>query len=129
MNIFWKPWKTSQWKELFINIGNQMIKKLNLKLICKELFQFKWSIMTSQKNVVQLQMLRIKNYSMQGASLKLFQEKEVILSNNNLISGSIISESFQLDAAHLPKVAIFQLIMLFTQLDLFGTVMRIKVFW
>ena len=92
-----------------------------------EFFQFKWSIMTSQKNAVQLQMLRIKNYSMQGASLKLFQEKEVILSINNLISGLENSESFQLDAAHLPKVANFQLIMLFTQLDLFGTVMRIKV--
>ncbi len=43
-----------------------MIKKLNLKLIWKDFFQFKWSIMTSQKNVVQLQMLRIKNYNMQG---------------------------------------------------------------
>ncbi len=83
--------------------------------------------MISQKNVVQLQMLRIKNYNMQGALLKSFQEKEVILSINNLNSGSIISESFQLDAAHLPKAANFQLIMLFTQLDLFGTVMRIKV--
>jgi hypothetical protein len=83
--------------------------------------------MTSQKNVVQLQMLRIKNYSMQGASLKLFQEKEVILSIINLISGLENSESFQLDAAHLPKVVNFQLVMLFTQLDLFGTVMRIKV--
>ena len=93
-----------------------------------EFFQFKWSLITSQKNSVQLQMLRIKNYSMQRASLKLFQEKEVMLSNNNLESGLNISESFQLDAAHLPKVANFQLIMLFTQLDLFGTMIGTKNF-
>ena len=105
-----------------------MIKKLNLKLISKDFFQFKWSIMTSQKNVVQLQMLRIKNYSMQGALLKLFQEKEVILSIINLISGLENSESFQLDAAHLPKGANFQLNMLFMQLGLFGTMIGTKIF-
>jgi hypothetical protein len=65
---------------------------------------------------------------MQGVSLKLFQEKEVKLSLNNLDGGLKISGSFQLDAAHLPKVVNFRLIMLFTQLDLFRTTMRIKVF-
>jgi hypothetical protein len=64
---------------------------------------------------------------MEGVSLKLFQEKEVILLMINLDGGLKISESFQLDAAHSPKVENFQLNMLFMQLDLFGTVMRIKV--
>jgi len=102
--------------------------KLNLWLIWKEFFQFKWSIMISLKKLVQLQMLRIKNYSMQGVLLKLFQEKEVMLSINNLISGSIISEKSQQDAAHLPTVVIFHLVMLFTQLGLNGTNQMIKVF-
>jgi hypothetical protein len=84
--------------------------------------------MTSQKNSVQLQKLQIKNYSMQRASLKLFQEKEVILSINNEISGLENSESFQLDAAHLPKVVNFTLILLFMQLGLFGTIIGIKIF-
>ena len=38
-----------------------MIKKLNLKFIWKEFFQFKWSKMISQKNKVQLQILQIHN--------------------------------------------------------------------
>ena len=65
---------------------------------------------------------------MQEVSLKLLKEKEVMLSNNNLESGLIISESFQQDAAHLPTVVNFALIMLFTQLGLNGTNQMINVF-
>ena len=65
---------------------------------------------------------------MEGVSLKLFQEKEVMLSINNLNSGLNISESFQLDAAHSPKVENFQLNMLFMQLGLFGTMIGIKIY-
>ena len=63
---------------------------------------------------------------MEGVSLKLFQEKEVMLSMNNLDCGLKISVSFQLDAAHLPKVENFQLNMLFMQLGLFGTMIGTK---
>ena len=65
---------------------------------------------------------------MEGVSLKLFQEKEVMLSMNNLDGGLKISVQFQLDAAHLPKGANFQLNMLFMQLDLFGTMIGTKNF-
>ena len=47
---------------------------------------------------------------------------------NNLNGGLKISESFQLDAAHLPTMVIFQLIMLFMQLGLFGTMIGTKNF-
>ncbi len=47
----------------------------------------------------------------------------------NLDGGLKISESFQLDAARLPKGANFQLNMLFMQLGLFGTMIGTKNFW
>ena len=59
--------------------------------------------------------------------LQLFQMQEDILLITNLNNGFKSMEKFLLDAAQLPKVVTSKLIMLFTQLDLNGTFVRINL--
>ena len=85
--------------------------------------------MILHKNQIRLQTMLIHNQIFKVFLHKLFQIKEEKLSICNLNNGFKNSGQFQSDAVLLPKVVTSQLNMLFTQLDLIGTVLRIKVFY